>query len=114
MFKSKDQMHSEVRENVRGGNKAVKFTHVFTAKETFNKARLCAVLEFPPGASIGPHSHAPDAEMYFVLEGELTVVENGISKVLMPGEAAFTGGGDTHSVANNGKGNAKMLAVVFE
>jgi len=114
MFKLKDQMTSEVRENVRGGNKSVEFTHVFTDKETFNKARLCAVLEFPPGASIGPHSHGPDAELYFVLEGEFTVVENGISKVLMPGDAAFTGGGDTHSATNNGKGNAKMLAVIFE
>ncbi|MGI6090126.1 MAG: cupin domain-containing protein [Saccharofermentanales bacterium] len=114
MFKSQDQMTSEVKENVRGGNKAVEFTHVFTTNETFNKARLCAVLEFPPGASIGPHSHGPDAEMYFVLEGEFMVVENGISKVLMPGDASFAGDGDTHSVANNGKGNAKLLAVIFE
>ena len=114
MFKTKDRMPSETRENVRGGNKTVEFTHVFAAQETFNKARLCAVLEFPPGASIGPHSHSPDAEMYFVLEGELTVVENGVSKVLMPGDAVFTGGGDTHSVANNRKGHARMLAVVFE
>ena len=114
MFKSKDQMTNEVKENVRGGNKAVEFTHIFAAEETFNKARLCAVLEFPPGASIGPHPHGPDAELFFVLEGELTAVENGISKVLKPGDAAFTGGGDTHSVANNGKSNAKMLAVIFE
>ncbi|NMA06454.1 MAG: cupin domain-containing protein [Ruminococcaceae bacterium] len=114
MFKSKEQMTSELRENVKGGNNNIEFTHVFTAEETFNKAKLCAVLDFPPGASIGGHSHKPDAEMYFVLEGELTVVENGISKVLKPGDAAFTGGGDTHSVANNGKNNAKMLAIIFE
>jgi quercetin dioxygenase-like cupin family protein len=114
MFKTKDQMLREVKENVRGGNKAIEFTHDFTAQETFNKARLCAVLEIPPGASIGPHSHDPDAEMYFVLEGELTVVENGISKVLRPGEATFTGGGDTHSVVNHGQASAKMLAVLFE
>lgn len=114
MFKAKDQMTSEVRENVRGGDQAIKFTHVFAAKETFNKANLCAILDFPPGASIGPHPHGPDAEMYFVLEGELTVTENGISKVLFPGDAAFTGGGDTHAVANHGEKNAKMLAIIFE
>lgn len=114
MFQSKDRMTSEVKENIRGGNGAITFNHVFTAQETFNKARLCAVLEFPPGASIGSHAHNPDAEMYYVLEGELTVVENGISKVLMPGDAAFTGGGGTHSVANLGKSHARMLAVIFE
>lgn len=114
MFKAKDHMTSEVRENVRGGDQAVRFTHVFTAQETFNKASLCALVEFPPGASIGPHPHGPDAEMYFVLEGELTVTENGISKVLTPGDAAFTGGGDTHAVANHGEHHAKMLAIIFE
>ena len=114
MFKSKDQMKSEVKENVREGKGAIEFKHVFTPKESLNKARLCAVLDFPPGASIGPHSHKPDAEMYFVLEGELTVEENGIIKVLLPGDAAFTGDGGTHSVVNNGNENAKMLAVIFE
>ncbi len=54
MFQSKDRMTSEVKENIRGGNGAVTFNHVFTAQETFNKARLCAVLEFPPGASMDP------------------------------------------------------------
>lgn len=113
MFKLKNQRTSDVRENVKGGDKAVTFNHIFSSMETLGKLKLCAVLDFPPGSSIGPHAHEFDAEIYYVLEGELTVVEDGVIKVLISGDAAFTGGGGIHAVANRGNTPAKMLAIIF-
>ncbi|MCX7614703.1 MAG: cupin domain-containing protein [Clostridiales bacterium] len=113
MFKMKNEMNRLVRENVRNGNGTVGFTNVFEKEELFEKCNLCAVLDFEPGTSIGEHPHNPDAELYYILEGELTVTENGVKKTLKPGDAVFTGGGSVHSVANVSNSVAKMLAIVI-
>ncbi len=113
MIKTKEEMRNETRENVRGGIGALQFINVFEPDETFEKCRMCSVVTFEPGMSIGEHPHGPDAEMYFILEGELTVVDNGVTKILKEGEAAITGGGNSHSVANRSDKTAKMLAVVI-
>ena len=113
MIKTKEEMKRRVRENLRGGNGAAGFTDVFEKEETFEKCNLCAVIDLAPGTSIGEHPHNPDAELYYILEGEFTVTENGVKKILRPGDAIFTGGGNIHSASNNSKSVAKMLAVVI-
>ncbi|MDP4108904.1 MAG: cupin domain-containing protein [Bacillota bacterium] len=112
MIKKKDEMKRRVRENLRGGNGGIGFTDAFSQEEMLDKCSLCAVLDLEPGMSIGLHAHGPDAEIYFMLEGELTAVDNGIKKTIRPGDAVFTGGGTSHSVSNDSDKTAKMLAVV--
>lgn len=113
MFKTKEEMNRTIREKLRGGNGALGFTNVFEQNEMFEKCNLCAVIDFAPGTSIGEHPHQPEAELYYVLEGELTVSENGEKKVLRPGDAVFTGGGNKHSASNDSNSVVKMLAVVI-
>lgn len=113
MISKKEKMTSIIKQKVRDGNGAIHFTNAFEQEEMFGKARLCAVLEFEPGASIGVHPHDPEAELCFVLDGEFTITENGVTKVLKPGEASFTGGGEIHCVSNDTDRPAKMLAVVM-
>ena len=114
MITVKDARKTEVRENVRGGTGALKFGHLFDQAELLSKCNVCAEIEMPPSSSIGAHPHGPDAELYFILEGEITVTDDGVKKVLKAGDAVFTGDGKTHSAVNESDRPAKMLAVVVK
>ena len=114
MFKLQDEMPTEMRDHVRDGKGSVAFTSVFTKEETFGKCRLMSVCTFEPGTSIGLHAHGPDAELYFMLEGEMTVIDDGVKKTIHPGDAVFTGQGKSHTALNESDKPAKLLAVVIE
>lgn len=112
MFKAAGERRNEVRKNLRGGPGDILFSHMFEPDEMLDKCTTCAVLTVEPGCGIGEHPHAPEAEIYVLLEGELDVTDNGAAKVMKPGDAMFTGGGGTHSVMNNSNQTAKLLAVI--
>ena len=81
--------------------------------DTFGKCKMCAVIAIEPGCSIGPHAHGPDAELYYVLEGRVTVAEKGEELVLEPGDAMMVGGGESHFAENRGAETVRLLAVVM-
>ena len=87
--------------------------HYFTREQMSEKARLCAVITLAPGAGVGQHSHNPDAEIYYILEGELAVNDNGVETVMKPGDAMWTANGHFHSAENRTDKDVKMLAVVI-
>ena len=77
------------------------------------KAKMCARITLPPGSSIGEHPHQPEAEIYYVLDGEITVTDNDERIVLHPGDAMYTGGGNRHSATNESFRNAEMMAIIL-
>ena len=99
--------------NLRGGKGDLCKEDIFLATESFGKFRLCAAITIPDGCSIGEHSHGPDAEIYYVLSGNLQITDDGITRNLSPGDAVFTGDGASHSVANVSGKDATMLAIVM-
>jgi len=113
MVRTKQNMDTAIRENLRGGRGALRCLTVFAPEETFSKCNLCSKISFLPGESIGPHPHDPDAELYYILDGELTVTEDGREYVVHAGDGVFTGGGSVHEVANRSEKPASMLAVVI-
>lgn len=108
-----EEQRVETRTAMRGGEGAIELRHLIDGAGTFGKSRLIARLTIPAGASIGRHPHGPDAEAYVILSGEAVVTENGAEYRLGPGDAAFTGNGDSHSIANAGAEELIVLAVVF-
>lgn len=103
----------QVRDHVRGGNGRLENRHILDPEVMMQKCSLFTEFFFDPGDGIGPHPHGPDAEIYYVLEGELTLTEDGVTSVLNPGDAAILGNGSTHSVENRSDHNARMLAVIL-
>ena len=69
------------------------------------------VADIPPGAATGPHTH-PTPRFVYVLEGELTLVEDDGETVLRPGDcAAFPKGtGNGHHMINR----AGVMVVYLE
>lgn len=113
MIRHKKERRIEMRENIRGGEGTIKMAHLLEKEECFGKVNIAAVLKIKPGESIGLHPHDPDAEIYYILDGKLTVTDNGVESVMKKGDVMITGAGGTHSAKNTGKKTARMLAIVL-
>lgn len=106
MIRKRKEMRREVsRENFV-------LEHVFSKEELCGKSSLIARIMLGPGDAATMHEHLEDAELYYVISGEIVTVENGVESMLHAGDASFTAGG-AHSVENRSNENAEFLAVVF-
>ncbi len=112
MIRTPNEMTVEERPAMRGGLGTIQIRHAFTPAEFTVKARLCATLLIPPGASIGPHAHVNEDELYYVLSGT-GLIDDGTAKTRVnPGDAILTGGGASHGVINDGSEPLALLAVI--
>ncbi len=113
MLKCSSEMTSETREKMRGGDGNVTLKNIFNADEIKGKCRLFSQITLDPGCSIGTHEHDQEEEFYYILSGTGTVDDNGIIKSAGPGDAIKTGGGEFHSIKNNGNVPLVFLAVII-
>ncbi len=113
MIRRKADMRVEMRARIRGGEGTLRCVNILEKDETLGKMRYCALLHLEPGQSIGPHAHGPDAELFYLLQGRLSVTDNGVTTQLDEGDAMFTGDGATHSVRNDTDRLAVLMAVIL-
>ncbi|MBP5412929.1 MAG: cupin domain-containing protein [Bacteroidales bacterium] len=114
MVRKSSQMQVRYREHVADGKGLLFSQDIFLESEMADKARMCSKITLPAGSSIGTHAHVQDAELYYVLKGELKVVDNGKEYSLHTGDAVFTALGGTHSVSNETDSAAEFLAVIIK
>jgi mannose-6-phosphate isomerase-like protein (cupin superfamily) len=113
MIRHASDMLTETRPAMRGGTGVATVQHFFTKEEIRAKSRLCARLTLPPGASIGPHQHDGEDEVYIVTKGSGTL-DDGISRThVQAGDAILTGNGESHSIANTGTTDLEIIAVIM-
>ncbi|NCB04882.1 MAG: cupin domain-containing protein [Clostridia bacterium] len=113
MIRKWEDTRLQEKPNLRGGDGVIHTRHLVEADEMFGKGMLCSVMTIDPGASIGEHPHGPDAELYYIIEGELSVRDNGAQAVVMrAGDAMWTCNGETHSVRNETDKPVRMIAFV--
>lgn len=93
-----------------GGEGAIQITKIFD--EHTPHLRLFAVLTAEPGCSIGAHAHEAEAEFFYILEGEATVLDEGEYKTLRPGDAHLCRAGERHALQNNTDKTMRVLAVI--
>ncbi len=113
MFKARSDMSTDIREKMRGGTGQVQLLNVFYADEFKGKCRLFSKITLEPGCSIGTHVHDQEEEIYFVLSGKGIVDDNGQLRDIGPGDALKTGGGEYHSITNNGNEPLVFMAVIL-
>ena len=113
MIRTSDDFRLEKR-RIGGGSGELELRHRLEGSETFGKCRLCAEITLLPGQSIGEHKHEIEAEIYYMLEGELiSIGQDGSEAVFRKGDIMMTGGGASHSVRNDSDTPAVMLAIVM-
>jgi mannose-6-phosphate isomerase-like protein (cupin superfamily) len=113
MIKRNTDMEKEVRERMREGTGRAEVIHVFRKEELTGKARLFARMRLLSGSSIGYHRHDGEEEIFYIISGTATVNDEGAVSEVGPGDAVLTGGGASHSIANQGSEPLEFLAVIL-
>ena len=114
MFHLKTEMTTEIKSNLRGGVGDLQFLHLFSGAELGGRADMFAVVTLQPGQSIGEHPHSGNGEAYLILTGSATVTEDGVARILNPGDAEFCADGHTHSIVNHTDETATFLALIMK
>jgi quercetin dioxygenase-like cupin family protein len=65
----------------------------------------------PPGYFVPPHVHAGDDEVFFLLEGELTILGAIGERRVGPGATVQLPGGSCHGFRNNTTGPVRFLVM---
>lgn len=113
MIKSKEEMRLGSVTGLRGGVGELYQQFVLEKDETGGRTDLFCIFTIEPNRTIGLHTHDTNAEVYYILEGEIEVNQNGNLHTVKEGGVVFTADGESHSVANHTDKPAKMLAVIF-
>ncbi len=64
-----------------------------------------------PGVSIGLHAHTDDEEIYIILEGEAEMEDNGIVRIVKPGDICITSSGQSHSLRNTSNNDVRLMVI---
>ena len=113
MFIQAKNQKTTVRERMRDGSGKVSIRHVVDKENLPENSRLCAVMTLEEGCSIGPHDHTNETEIYYCLEGEGVLDDNGETRPFLPGDVNICGGGSYHAVKNAGEKPLRVLAVII-
>jgi mannose-6-phosphate isomerase-like protein (cupin superfamily) len=113
ILRKRQEMKTEVRENMRGGMGKVTVRHLFVPDEIIAKTRLCAMLTVHVGASIGIHKHENEDELFVILSGS-GLLDDGNQKLpITAGDSILTGNGAEHSIVNTGAIDMEIVAVIM-
>ena len=112
MIKKKVEQRIEPRENVCGGIGNAAVRQIFETEEIKN-ARMFSHITLEPGATFGSHTHHDEAEIYYVLKGELVTGDESREYILYAGDASYTGDGKCHYLKNMSTEPAEFMAVII-
>lgn len=113
MIKRADEMHREIKPQMRGGDGQAVVTNLLDAGEYQGKSRMIATITLEPGCSIGEHVHEKEEEVFYIIQGTATYDDNGTETVLHPGDACICLGGQKHSIANRTADETLVLHAVI-
>ncbi|MDO4286597.1 MAG: cupin domain-containing protein [Eubacteriales bacterium] len=111
--RAKEQKIDSV-ERLRGGEGEIIRQTLIAPEDSCGKFKMCAKLTLNPGCTIGAHSHMPDAEFCWLLDGELLIQDGGEEHIVKPGDAWICGDGASHYTKNVSDRPATFLAVVVK
>ena len=113
MIKKKEDLRNSSVTGLRGGVGELFQHHILEQKDTAGRTDMFCEFTINPGCTIGLHTHDTNAEVYYVLEGEMVVVQDGEPHTVKAGDVVFTADGHSHSVENRTDKPVKMLAIIF-
>ena len=107
-----NELKTELREHMRGGDGTVKITHLAVEKELYGKGRLFAQITLEPGCGIGYHTHDADSEIFHILSGKAIYSDNGAEKEVYAGDVLICPKGEGHSIKNAGDTDVVLTALI--
>ena len=98
MFGGPGQLHADV---------------VLKKDEFAEKGRLFNHCVLHPGEGIGEHQHNGEFEVYYVLKGEGTYLDNGQKEVIKAGDMTLCPHGESHGLVNTGSEDLEFMALIL-
>ena len=108
-----EEMKNEVRENMRGGPGSVAIHHVVSGGDLPKNCRLFSTVTLEKGCTIGKHDHVAETEVYYGLQGEGVIDDNGELKPFRKGDCNVCGGGAYHAISNEKDEPLVFIAVIM-
>ena len=90
---------SEIKGYDAPNHRACSTLRVFGVEAGGTKSLIVGVSHFLPGGGAGPDASPPE-KVYYVLEGELTVIVGGKETVLKKNESCFIGPNESREIVN--------------
>ena len=90
---------SEAKPYDAPNHRAVSTLRLFGAEAGVSKKIVAGVSHFLPGGGAGPDASPPE-KVYYVLEGELTVIVNGRETVLKKNDSCYIGPNESREIVN--------------
>lgn len=113
MIKRPQELTVKKVEKLRDGRGNTIVQPLIEGEELKGKAKLISKLTLEPGASIGVHDHREDFEVYYILQGEGRVMDNGFMQPVGAGDVVYTANGESHCLENTGDLELVLLAIVI-
>jgi quercetin dioxygenase-like cupin family protein len=92
-------------------HRAYSSLRLFGADAGGPKQFLMGLSHFLPGGGAGPDASPPE-KVYFVLEGELTVIVDGKETVLKKHDSCFIGPNENREIINRGNKVCSILVAI--
>ena len=99
-------MEIDTMSNFKGGEGDIYMKMLVDGK---NKFMYCTI---PSGSSVGSHTHDADMEIVYVLQGEATILFDGVEQVYTKGMAHYCQKGHGHTISNKGVEDLVTFNVV--
>lgn len=115
MIVKNGEARKEVKTNMFDGQGEVTLELLVEPSYLKEEMKMFNRMTFPPGSSLGLHSHVDNFEFYYILEGEGTAIDDGKEVKVSAGDLIYTADGATHALINTGDKPLVMIAtVVYE
>jgi quercetin dioxygenase-like cupin family protein len=102
---------SEAKEYTAPNHRACTTLRLFGAEMGGSKGLIVGVSHFLPGGGAGPDASPPE-KVYFVMEGELTVIAGGKETVLKKGDFCYIGPNEHREIVNRRNEVCTILVAV--
>lgn len=99
--------------NMRGGEGVV-VRHVCALEQMPENAKLFQEIILNPGCSIGVHGHTGEYEIFYYMNGETTLNDNGTEQTMHPGDFSICNDGEIHSIANHTQEPVSVFSAIFK
>jgi quercetin dioxygenase-like cupin family protein len=110
MYFESNDMQSETREKMRGGDGKVERLSIIPQDDLPPKIRFTGVIMLKKGCSIGIHPHTGDEEIYYCMSGEGVLDDNGTTKIFKKGDCHICKDGQSHGISNQ----KEEILTIFE
>lgn len=114
MIIKNETKRQEIKQNMRGGHGDIEISHIAESEILGENCRLFSQITVKPGDSIGEHQHLGEREIFYFVQGNGIVVDDGKKIEIGPGDVMVTPDQSSHSVINTGDSDLVFMALILK